>query len=57
MYKPQDRRNNLKMEGSQMKRMLCLLAALALALTAMVVPAALAEENDNWLDIFYTDDL
>ncbi len=40
-----------------MKRMLCLLAALALALTAMVVPAALAEENDNWLDIFYTDDL
>ncbi len=39
-----------------MKRTLCLLAALALALTALVVPAALAEENDNWLHIFLTED-
>ena len=39
-----------------MKRMLSLLAALALALSVMVVSAAVAESNDNWLNIFYTDD-
>ena len=39
-----------------MKRMLCLMAALALAMTMLVVPAALADANDNWLNIFYTDD-
>ena len=39
-----------------MKKLLSLLAALALLASAMVVPAALAEANDNWLDIFYTDD-
>jgi len=39
-----------------MKRTLCLLAALALAMTVLLVPAALAEENDNWLHIFLTED-
>ncbi|MBR1820823.1 MAG: ABC transporter substrate-binding protein, partial [Clostridia bacterium] len=38
-----------------MKRLLSMLAALALALTVMA-PMAVAEENDNWLRIFYTED-
>ena len=38
-----------------MKRIISILAVLALAL-ALVVPAAVAEENDNWLRIFLTED-
>ena len=38
-----------------MKRIISMLAALALVL-ALAVPVAVAEEKDNWLHIFYTDD-
>jgi len=38
-----------------MKRMLTLLAVLALALSALA-PVSMAEAKDNWLRIFYTDD-
>ena len=38
-----------------MKRIISMLAALTLVL-AMLVPAAVAEENDNWLRLFFTED-
>lgn len=38
-----------------MKKLLCMLAAMALALAAFV-PMAVAEGGDNWLRIFLTDD-
>lgn len=38
-----------------MKRLISMLAALALVL-ALLVPAAVAEENDNWLRILYKED-
>lgn len=39
-----------------MKKMLCMLAALALLATLFVVPAGLAESGDHWLNVFLTND-